>query len=118
MAARADALRRALFDGHVDSVAGDHAPHTAEEKAGGACGLIGLETTLGLVLTHLVGNGKLSVAGAAGLLSRAPARIFRLPGGTLGEAARSVFLVPDIFRLCKSLIIKHLRRPFGSGGDK
>jgi len=90
-----DGLRRALFDGHVDAVASDHAPHTAEEKAGGASGLIGLETTLGLVLTHLVGDGKLSVAGAVGLLSRAPARIFRLPGGTLAAGAPADMVLID-----------------------
>lgn len=78
-----DALTRALFAGQVDAIASDHAPHTAADKAGGASGLIGLETTLGLVLTHFLGEGKLSASEAVKLLSLSPARIFGLAGGTL-----------------------------------
>jgi len=82
-----DALQRALAGGLVDVLASDHAPHTAEDKARGACGLIGLETTLGLLLTHFVHRGRLSPLDAARLSSTVPARIFRLRAGSLRVGA-------------------------------
>ena len=52
------AVRQGLADGTLDAIATDHAPHTAEEKAVGLleapCGIVGLETALGLVWTELV----------------------------------------------------------------
>ncbi len=92
-----DALRSALLAGLVDAIASDHAPHTARDKTAGASGLIGLETTLALVLTHLVGPGMLAPADAVRLLSAAPARIFGLPGGSLepGHAADMVLVDPE-----------------------
>ncbi len=90
-----DALQHAMFSGEVDAIASDHAPHTAEDKARGASGLIGLETTLGLVLSHFVGEGKLSVSDAVRLLSTSPARIFGLPAGTLSPGARADMTLID-----------------------
>ena len=90
-----EALRRALLAGQVDAVADDHAPHAAAEKAAGACGLIGLETTLGLVLSHFVGEGALSPADAVRLMSVNPARIFGLPGGHLAPGARADLVLID-----------------------
>lgn len=93
--------RRALCDalaaGLVNAIASDHAPHTAQDKASGASGLIGLETTLGLVLTHFVAEGRLSAPDAVGLLSLSPARIFGLPAGTLrpGAPADMVLIDPE-----------------------
>jgi dihydroorotase len=91
------ALREAVLSGQCDVIASDHAPHTAQDKAAGACGLVGLETTLGLVLTHFVQPGLLSPADAVGLMSAAPARVFGLPGGTLsaGSAADMVLVEPE-----------------------
>jgi dihydroorotase len=90
-------LVSALLRGAVDAVASDHAPHTARDKAEGASGLIGLETTLGLILTHFVADGRLSPSDAVRLLSWNPARIFRLPAGTLrrGSAADMVLIDPE-----------------------
>lgn len=89
-------LRRALIAGSVDAVATDHAPHTAEDKAAGASGLLGLETALGLVLTHLLGEDGIAPADAVRLMSLEPARIFGLPGGTLapGSPADMVLIDP------------------------
>jgi dihydroorotase len=88
-------LRGALLDGSVDCIATDHAPHTAEEKAAGANGLLGLETALGLVLTHLVGEDGLAPADAVRLMSLAPARIFGLPAGTLAEGSPADLVLID-----------------------
>jgi dihydroorotase len=90
-----DRLRRAFCEGKVDCLASDHAPHTAEDKARGACGLIGMETTLGLVLTDLVHPGDLSPAEAVRLMSTQPARIYRLPGGTLATGAPADMVLID-----------------------
>ncbi len=91
-----DVLRRAVSEGALDAIATDHAPHTAEEKAGGASGLLGLETALGLVLTHLVGANGIAPADAVRLMSLGPARVFGLPAGTLaaGSPADMVLIDP------------------------
>lgn len=58
------ALREALADGTIDCIVSDHAPHAAHEKAlefeRAPFGIVGLETELPLVLTHLVRTGALS----------------------------------------------------------
>jgi dihydroorotase len=50
-----EAVIEGVVDGTVDAIASDHAPHTAEEKEQelAACpnGIIGLETTLGVILS-------------------------------------------------------------------
>lgn len=55
------ALVEALADGTIDCIVTDHAPHTDWEKDRefelAPFGMIGLETSLGLVLTKLVANG-------------------------------------------------------------
>ena len=96
-AADRDALRRALMSGAVDVIATDHAPHTAEDKAAGASGLVGLETALGLTLTHLLGPDGLAPADVVRLMSLGPARAFGLPAGTLamGAPADMVLVDPD-----------------------
>lgn len=88
-----DAIRRDL----VDALANDHAPHSPGDKVAGACGLIGLETTLGLMLTHFVHTGDLAPMAAARLMSTRPARLFGLPGGSLapGSTADMVLIDPD-----------------------
>ena len=90
------ALVEALTSGVVDVIASDHAPHTQEDVAEGASGLIGLETTLGVVLTRFVHTGALSRLRAVELMSTMPARIFGLPAGTLepGSAADLVLIDP------------------------
>lgn len=93
-----DALARAVVSGVADALASDHAPHTAEDKARGASGLIGLETTLGLVLTHLVGKELLTPTNAVRLMSLRPAQILGLPGGTLrpGSPADMALIDPGL----------------------
>lgn len=81
------AVLEGLVDGTIDAIATDHAPHSRDEKDveydRAAFGISGLETALGLVLTHLVTPGRLTLAQAVDRLSSAPARLFGLPGGTL-----------------------------------
>ncbi len=56
-AADVAALKAGLADGTIDAIATDHAPHTQETKEApfdeAPCGMLGLETALGLALTEL-----------------------------------------------------------------
>lgn len=82
-----DACIAGLVDGTIDMIVTDHAPHQAAEKSRGFLeappGIVGLETSLPLVVKALVTPGHIDWYRLVELMSTAPARIFRLPGGTL-----------------------------------
>ncbi len=82
-----DAVKQGLADGTIDAIATDHAPHATHEKdcefQTAAFGMIGLETALGLVLTHLVHTGTLTLQQAIEKMTATPARILGLPVGRL-----------------------------------
>lgn len=79
------ALLEGLCDGTIDMIATDHAPHTAQEKAGGLrgslMGIVGLETAFPLLYTYLVRTGILSLDCLLSLMSGNPARRFGIPTG-------------------------------------
>lgn len=75
-----DALIEAIRLGVVDAIATDHAPHTDEEKAAGAAGMVGLETAFGVCYTKLCKEKGLPLARLAELMSTAPAEILGLAG--------------------------------------
>ena len=79
----ANALRDALADGTIDVIASDHAPHTQQDKENGALGLIGLDTTIGLIVSGIVGKGILSLNDAIKKMSYNPASIFGINAGKL-----------------------------------
>ena len=103
---RTEADRRAVeegfLDGTLDILATDHAPHHYDEKEqafdDAPFGVVGLETALGLMLTHFVASGKMDLATLVGRMSLQPARAFGLPGGTLevGAAADVTLIDPSI----------------------
>lgn len=76
------AVREGLASGVIDIITSDHAPHSPEEKnrdwEKAPFGIIGLETTLGLVLTFLVRPGILTLSQAIEKMTIMPARIFGL----------------------------------------
>jgi dihydroorotase len=82
------AIQEGLKRDIIDVIASDHAPHTPEEKASPnpPPGFIGLETTLGLVLTYLVEPGLLSLSDAIRKMTIAPVRILGIKGGELRES--------------------------------
>jgi len=86
-----DALIAALCDGTIDCIASDHAPHAPQEKDvefdHAPPGSVGLETTLALVITHLVRPGHLSLARAISLISNRPAKCIGIDAGSLDEGA-------------------------------
>jgi dihydroorotase len=86
-AADVDALQQAVRDGTIDVIATDHAPHHYDEKerefADAPNGIVGLETAFAVNVTWLVASGIIGIATLVEKMSCAPARIFRLAGGTL-----------------------------------
>ncbi len=76
------AVQEGLKDGTLDVIATDHAPHRKSKKAKGIFrapfGVIGLETSLGLALTHLVHRKILTPKQLVERMSGAPARILGL----------------------------------------
>ena len=88
-AADRDALAAGLLDGTVDCIATDHAPHSAQEKAGGLRGslngVVGLECAFPVLYTELAKTGKVPLEVLLNALCVNPRRIFGLPGGTIAE---------------------------------
>ena len=94
-----EAIRQALRDGTIDVICTDHAPHHYDAKErefdDAPNGIIGLETALGLAITELVDDGLLDLSTLITRMSTMPARIFKLPGGTLAPGAAADVVVID-----------------------
>ena len=97
----AAALVEGVVDGTVDAIVTDHAPHVDFEKDRefelAPFGMIGLETSLALVITHLVAPGVISWERAVELMAVAPRRILRLERVALepGSTADLTVIDPD-----------------------
>ena len=93
------AVIEGLKDGTLDAIATDHAPHAPHEKeqefALAPFGMLGLETSLGLVITHLVKPGHLTLPQMVEKMSVAPAKIMGVPGGSLTVGAPADITVFD-----------------------
>lgn len=78
-----EALIKGLKEGIVDCIATDHAPHSLHEKdvefERAPNGVVGLETSLGVILTYLYHTGQLSLSKIIELMSINPRRILGLP---------------------------------------
>ena len=78
----AEAIRQGVIDGTVDVIVTDHAsPHPVGEGPrvrACALGMIGLETSLSLVLTELVNTGKMSMGRMVELMAIKPREILGL----------------------------------------
>ncbi len=81
------AILEGIADGTVDAIATDHAPHHFDEKNVefdlAPFGVIGLETAFAVSYGELVLKKVIGMSRLIDLMSCGPARIFRLPGGTL-----------------------------------
>lgn len=82
-----EAILEGLADGTIDCIATDHAPHSLEEKEvefdQAPTGMIGLETALGLCLTHLVEKKVLTMPQLVEKMSSNPRKILGLSGGSI-----------------------------------
>lgn len=94
-----DALRAGLEDGTIDCVATDHAPHPAEDKDRefdqAPCGMVNLETALGVLLTDM--GAALPMLRLIEVMATAPARIrgFDGQGGPIVPGAPANLCVFD-----------------------
>ncbi len=88
------AMVKGLADGSIDCIATDHAPHTPADKAGGAMGVIGMETAFPVIFSELIGTGFVSLERAIDAMSVRPRDIFRLGGGRIepGQPAELALL--------------------------
>jgi len=81
------AMIEGLSEGTIDCIATDHAPHNPNEKMlefdQAPFGITGLETALGLAMTHLYHRGKIGLNRLVELFSTHPARIINKPLGQL-----------------------------------
>ncbi|MCK4847344.1 MAG: amidohydrolase family protein, partial [Deltaproteobacteria bacterium] len=86
-----DALIEGLSDGTIDAIATDHAPHSSIEKDVefdvAANGVVGLETSLGLMLGLLNSKANkkaLSLETVISAMTINPSKVMNLTTGTLG----------------------------------
>jgi dihydroorotase len=109
----------AIADGTIDVIATDHAPHHFDEKNVefdlAPFGIIGLETAFSICHDRLVRKRIIGVQRLIELMSTAPARIFKLPGGTLrpGTPADMALLTLDErFQVTNTFRSKASNSPF------
>lgn len=88
-----------LKDGTLDVIAAGHAPRAAEKKMQeldlAPFGMTALETTLALVITHLILPGHLDWPAALAKLTINPARILGVSLGTLAPGAPADVVIID-----------------------
>ena len=89
-----DILLQALNDGTIDAIASDHSPFAPCEVEvpfdEAPFGMAGLESTVGVTLTHLTQKGILTPLETIRVLSTKPAEILRLDAGTLKPEGTAV----------------------------
>jgi dihydroorotase len=99
------AVVEGLRDGTIDCIATDHAPHHLDDKRvefdRAAFGIVGLETVVSLCLDRLVGPGLIGIGELVALMSRNPARVLGLPGGSLEPGGPADVTVLDLGRRVK-----------------
>jgi len=97
-----EALLQGLDDGAIDFIATDHAPHTADDKAGpfdqAANGIVGFETAFPVLLTKLVHERGLAPSWLIEKMTVKPAVTMGIPGGTLAIGAPADVCVVDPHR--------------------
>ncbi len=97
-----EACRQALADGTIDAICSGHTPRATEKKMeeidSAPFGMTALETSLAMMITHLVRPGVLTWSKLVDRMSTAPAKIAGIPGGSLREhePADVIVIDPDI----------------------
>ena len=95
----AAALREGVLDGSIDCIVTDHAPHAPHEKD---CeweisffGIVGLETSLPLILQNLVDTGMMSWARLVEVMAVNPRRLLRLDPVSIAEGSAADLTLID-----------------------
>ncbi len=117
-AADRDAILEGLADGTIEILCSDHAPHCDYEKDVefdyAPFGITGLETELALSLMQLYHSRRLSLTDVLAKFTIGPARLLRLPKGTLSIGADADVTVfdPDKTWIFESSASKSPNSPF------
>lgn len=96
-----DEIIKGLKDGTIDCIASDHAPHSLEEKEAefeyAPNGIVGLETTVGLILSELLHKKIISLEQLIEKLAINPRKILNqaIPQFKIGEIANFTILDLD-----------------------
>lgn len=94
------ALIEGVLDGTVDVIATDHAPHSKDEKSRGlaksAMGVVGLETSFGVLNTKLVKTNVITLEKLVDMMSVRPREIFNIDGGKIAEGEVADLALLDI----------------------
>jgi dihydroorotase len=94
-----EAVLEGLVDGTLEILCSDHAPHCDYEKEVefdyAPFGIIGLETELALSLMQLYHSKRLGLSDLISKFTVAPARLLRLPKGTLSVGAEADVTIFD-----------------------
>lgn len=113
------AILEGIWDGTIDVIATDHAPHTPEEKSKGLknspFGIVGLETAFPVLYTHLVGTNILTTEKLIECMCQKPREIFRIPGHfAVGQPADlALFDVENDFQInSQNFLSKGKSTPF------
>jgi len=99
-----DIMLQAIQEGTIDVISSDHSPHASHKTQApfeeAPFGQVGLESIVGVTLTHLTHRGVISPLETIRKLSTKPAQILRLDAGTLkpGETpvAQVTVIDPDL----------------------
>lgn len=113
-------IKQGLKDGTIDVIATDHAPHADYEKAmefnDAPCGIIGLETAVGLALTELVNKNVLDLTTLISKFTQGPSKILDLKKGCLSIGSDADLTIIDLEKEwkvdCKSFLSKSKNTPF------
>lgn len=91
-----DFIIKAIKDGIVDCIGTDHAPHTQEDKANGAPGMVGIETAFMICYTKLVKSGEISLNKLSELMSLNSAKILGMNKGKLSPGYDGDVVLVDL----------------------
>ena len=94
------AVVEGLKDGTIDAIVTDHAPHEWEEKDQefnlAPSGFVGLETSVGAVLTYLYHTGEVDLMTIVNAMSTAQAKILRLDAGVIAPGKDADLTILDL----------------------
>ena len=94
------AVIEGIADGTIDCIVTDHAPHHSDEKVvpfdDAPNGIIGFETAFALGYTRLVQTGKMTLSHWLKTMTINPARLFKLPLGTLQKGCSADLVLVDL----------------------
>lgn len=95
-----EALIEGLFDGTIDFIATDHAPHAKGEKDAGMelapFGIVGLETAFPLLYSNFVNRGEMTLQQLVNFLTIKPANAFNLPFEGIKIGAKADLTIIDL----------------------